>query len=46
MVLTDGIVHFLKIENLKKILPKLSCGFKSSLRTDISAEYNPFRTKT
>ena len=29
MVLSDGMVHFLKIKNKKKKnLPKLSCGFK------------------
>ena len=30
MVLTDGMVHFLKIKNFFKqiYIPKLSCGFK------------------
>ena len=31
MVLSDGMVHFMKIKKKKKKnLPKLSCGFKSS----------------
>ena len=32
MVLSDGIVHFLKIEKNVTNLPKLSCGFKSENR--------------